>query len=198
MLAQRKVELSWMQRLRRLLLQWCPWGDLHLRGPCCCVRMNATVRKHCRKGGLATASESRGRRARQRARCWQTDQVQCSEFGSSTQRARTQRGSERDTAKFTSEQLAVIDRVASQQPEFVVSLLASCERTWASASESIGTQTDRIRSTRLGMSMSVRRSPSERTHRNGSSGTNRRPCAHSARPPAASARPRPSPAPCPV
>ena len=51
-----------------------------------------------------------------------------------TQRARTQRGSERDTAKFTSEQLAVIDRVASQQPEFVVSLLASCERTWASAS----------------------------------------------------------------
>ena len=88
-----------MPRLRRLLLQWCPLGDLHLRGPCCCVRMNAAVGGQCRKGGLATASESRRRRARQRARCWQTDQVQCSERGGSTQRARTQRESERDAAK---------------------------------------------------------------------------------------------------
>ena len=63
---------------------------------------------------------------------------------------------------------------------------------------SIGTQTDRIRSTRLGMSMSVRRTSSAGTHRNGSFGTCRRPCAHTARPPAASARPRPSPATCPV
>ena len=183
-----------MQRLRRLLLQWCPWGDLHLRGPCCCVRMNATVRKHCRKGGLATASESRGRRARQRARCWQTDQVQCSERGGSTQRARTQRESERDAAKHL--RAAGCDRSGRQSAARIRRIPSCLLRTHLGVS--IGTQTDRIRSTRLGMSMSVRRTSSAGTHRNGSFGTCRRPCAHTARPPAASARPRPSPATCPV